>query len=556
MAWNLNQGSPVSGVLLHEYKAPTLTNHVDLPSLLPFAAIGGQTHLGVRDVYALSHKEDVPFMIANIQGKTIENINGDQYSFDLPTMQENETKLVSVDATDKSKLGYGGQPFKITVSNGRLGGFGSRITPNPLLPYVLEVTNLERKGEFIQYTVIYRGNMRGEKSIPANILQPNSFLYKLNGTRSKEFGQDYDSWEIGGGAKRKFISFLSNFEIQTHYHMTDQACNFAGGRRVEDKNWVMNNLNSVVEYIGIKSPMSPSTKTYTEFLQSKEGNASQDVIGFKYFTMLYDKISMGILEKEIINTMVWEPGGQTGSDGFDKSYIHPGIWHQLDYSGYKRIFSIPNFSKEIILSAIRDFRSGKQELPTYGKEVTYKVRTGRAGIELLNKAFKEEFQAQASGLIMADKLGQYEGTYKSGIDVYTPWFKSVTIAGQFKLIMEWDPSLDPTRGDDIHNPLVNGYRLSSYSMIIEDYDTSSSNIRILRNQFLGGGGMRMEVINGTRSHPLYEMTYNGIPVHQGSNLKTGFGAFFRAVPDTAIVWDPTRLLKLVPRNPLTGQSIL
>lgn len=555
MSWNLNQGSPVSGVLLHEYKAPTLTNHVDLPSLLPFAAIGGQTHLGVRDVYALSHKEDVPFMIANIQGKTIENINGDSYSFDLPSMQENETKLVSVDQEDKSKLGYGGQPFKITVSNGRLGGFGSRITPNPLLPYALEVSNVEKKGKHVQYTVIYRGNMRGEKSIPANILQPNSFLYKLNGTRSKEFGQDYDSWEIGGGAKRKFLSFLSNFEIQTHYHMTDQACNFAGGRRVEDKNWVANNLNSVVEYIGIKSPMAPSISTYTQFLQSG-GSTSQDVIGFKYFTMLYDKISMGILEKEIINTMVWDPGSVTGNDGFDKSYIHPGVWHQLDYSGYKHIFSIPTFSKEIILSAIRSFRAGKQELPTYGKEVVYKIRTGRAGIELLNKAFKEEFYSQASGLIAADKIGQYEGTYKTGIDVYTPWYKSVTIAGQFKLVMEWDPSLDPTRGDDIHNPMVNGYRLSSYSMIIEDYDTSASNIRILRNQFLGGGGMRMEVINGTRSHPLYEMTYNGIPVHQASNLKTGFGAFFRAVPDTAIVWDPTRLLKLTPRNPLTGQAVL
>lgn len=555
MSWNLNQGSPVSGVLLHEYKAPTLTNHVDLPSLLPFAAIGGQTHLGVRDVYALSHKEDVPFMIANIQGKTIENINGDTYSFDLPSMQENETKLVSVDQEDKSKLGYGGQPFKITVSNSRLGGFGSRITPNPLLPYAMEVSNVERKGKHVQYTVIYRGNMRGEKSIPANILQPNSFLYKLNGTRSKEFGQDYDSWEIGGGAKRKFLSFLSNFEIQTHYHMTDQACNFADGRRVEDKSWVSNNLNSVVEYIGIKSPMAPSISTYTEFLKSG-GSASNDVIGFKYFTMLYDKISMGILEKEVINTMVWDPGSVTGNDGFDKSYIHPGIWHQLDYSGYKHIFSIPTFSKEIILSAIRSFRAGKQELPTYGKEVVYKVRTGRAGIELLNKALKEEFQSQASGLIAADKLGQYEGTYKTGIDVYTPWYKSVTIAGQFKLVMEWDPSLDPTRGDDIHNPLVNGYRLSSYSMIIEDYDTSASNIRILRNQFLGGGGMRMEVINGTRSHPLYEMTYNGIPVHQGSSLKSGFGAFFRAVPDTAIVWDPTRLLKLTPRNPITGQAVL
>ena len=555
MAWNLNQGSPVSGVLLHEYKAPTLTNHVDLPSLLPFAAIGGQTNLGVRDVYALSHKEDLPFMIANIQGKTIENINVDSYLFDLPTMQENETKIVSVDVADKSKLGYGGQPFKITVTNSRLGGFGSRITPNPLLPYALEVMGVERKNQFIQYTVVYRGNMRGEKSIPANILQQNSFLYKLNGTRSKEFGQDYDSWEIGGGSKRKFLSFLTNAELQTHYHMTDQACNFADGRRVEDKNWVMSNLNTVVEYIGIKSPMAPQTKTYTEFLQSG-GSASQDVIGFKFFTMLYDKISMGILEKEVINTMVWDPGSVTGNDGFDKSYIHPGVWHQLDYSGYKHIYSIPTFTKEIILSAIRDFRAGKQELPTYGNEVKYRVRTGRAGIEMLNKAFKEEFNAQATGLMLAKELGQYEGTYKTGLKVYTPWYREVTIAGQFTLVMEWDPSLDPYRGDDIHNPLVNGYRLSSYSMIIEDYDTSASNIRVLRNQFLGGGGMRMEVINGTRSHPLYEMTYNGIPVHQGANLKTGFGAFFRATPDTAIVWDPTRLLKLTPRNPITGQAVL
>jgi len=553
--WNLNQGSPVSGVLLHEYKAPTLSSHVDLPSLLPFAAMGGQTHLGVRDVYALSHKEDVPFMIANIQGKTIENINGDSYTFDLPTMQENETKLVSVDAEDKTKLGYGGQPFKITVTNGRLGGFGSRITPNPLLPYALEVTHLERKGQNVQYTVIYRGNMRGEKSIPANILQPNSFLYKLNATRSKEFGQNYDSWEVGGGSKRKFLSMLTNAELQTHYHMTDQACNFADGRRVEDKNWVTNNLNSVVEYIGIKSPMAPSTKTYTEFLQSG-GSASQDVIGFKFFTMLYDKISMGILEKEIINTMVWDPGSVTGNDGFDRSFIHPGVWHQLDYSGYKHIFSIPTFSKEIILSAIRTFRAGKQELPTYGNEVTYKIRTGRAGVEMLNKAFEKEFNAQASGMIMANQIGQFEGTYKTGLSVYTPWYKQITIAGQFTLVFELDPSLDPTRQDDIHNPMVNGYRLSSYSMIIEDYDTSSSNIRILRNQFLGGGGMRMEVINGTRSHPLYQMTHNGIPVHQGTDLASGFGAFFRATPDTAIVWDPTRLLKLVPRNPLTGQAVL
>lgn len=57
----------------------------------------------------------------------------------------------------------------------------------------------------------------------------------------------------------------------------------------------------------------------------------------------------------------------------------------------------------------------------------YKVRTGRAGIEMLNKAFKDEFNAQATGLLLADKLGQYEGTYKTGLKVFTPWYREVTV---------------------------------------------------------------------------------------------------------------------------------
>lgn len=558
MAWEFNQGSPVNGVLLNEFSAKStkLTNHLDLPSLLPFAAQGGQTDLGVRDVYALAHKEDVPFMLANIKAGTIEDINGTNYTFSLPSMQENETKIVSIDEADTSRLGYGGESFKFTATNGRLGGFGARITPNPMLPYALEVINMQKKGEGYQYEVVYRGNMKGEKFVPASALQINGYLYKLGATRSAEFGQNYDSWEASGANSRKFISRITNAELQTHYHMTDGACKFADEQRLtKDAKWVFENLDKMVEYIGIKSPLAPSTKTYQQFLQMG-GDASSDAIGFKYLTTVYDKISMGVLEKEIVNTMVWDAGGITGSDGFDKQFVHPGVWHQMDYSGYKRVFSIPLFRKELILSAIRDFRVGKEAETEYGKEPTYKIRTGRAGIQLLNAAFKEEFAAQASGLITAEAIGQYKGTYSTGLDVFTPWYKSITIAGQFKLVWDYDPSLDPTRGDEIHNPLVGGYRLSSYAMIIEDIDLSASNIKILRNKFNGGGGMRMEVIAGTRTHPLMQMTNNGIPMHQGSSLGSGFGAYFRGVPDTAIVWDPTRFLKLSPINPFTGRSIL
>ena len=558
MAWEMNQGSPVGGVLVNEFSSKTtkLTNHLDLPSLLPFAAANGHTHLGVRDIYALAHKEDVPFALANIQAGTIEYINGKYYGFDLPSLQENETKIVSIDEADVSQLGYGGQPFKFTLSNGRLGGFGARLTPNPMLPYALEVINFERKGEGVQYEVVYRGNMKGERFVPASALQVNGYMYKLGATRSAEFGQNYDSWEVSGANTRNYQSQITDARLQTHYHMTSEACRFLDDTRLnKDAKWVFENMDKMVEYIGIKSPLDPSMKTYQQYMHSG-GDMSDSAIGFKYLTTKYDQICMGILEKMAVNTMVWDAGGITGSDGYDKGYIHPGVWHQMDYSGYKRVFSIPLFRKEMILAAIRGFRAGKESATEYGKEPIYRIKTGRGGAQLLNAAFKEEFNAQVSGQIMADSIGQFEGTYKTGLGVITPFFKSLQIAGEFKLIWEIDPSLDPTRGDDIHNPFVGGFRLSSYAMIIEDYNFSSGNIRILRNKNEGGGNMRMTVINNDKAHPLFQMNNGSIPMHAGSSLKTGFGAYFTSTPDTAIVWDPTRFLKLTPINPNTGRSIL
>lgn len=557
--WQNNQGLPIGGVLLHEHdlRYTTLTNHLDLPSLLPFASQSGMTDLGVRDIYALSHMEDVPFMVPNIKAGTIIPISGNTYTFEVASVSEVSTKIVSIDVENTKDLGKGGQPFKITLSNGRLGGFGARITPNPMLPYVFEVQNFQRKGveEHVQYTLVYRGNIKGEQSVPLDVLQVGGFMYKLNATRSKEFGQEYDSWQVTAGVNRKYVSQITNSELQTHYHMTYEACNFADGAMVKDKKWVTDNLNKVVDFIGIKSPLNPAIKTLDQYLKAG-GKYNKETLGFKFLATLYDKISIGILEKEIINTMVWEPGGVTGSSGFDKSYIHPGVWHQMDYSGYKHTYSIPLFSKELIISLIRDYESNKKSPTEYGKEREYKIRTGRAGVELLNKVFEKEFLAMTTGLTFADKLGQYSGNYQTGLNVFTPWYKSITIAGQYKLTWELDPSLDPTIADSIMNPLVNGYRLSSYSMIIEDADFSSSNIKILRNTLNGGGGMRMFVNNSTMSHPLSQRTAYGIPYHEGNNLGSGFAAYFHAVPDTAIVWDPTKMLKLVAINPYTGRSFL
>ena len=552
--WQQNQGSPIGGVVLHEYDArtTTLTNQLDKADLLPFAAVDAITDLGSRDLYSLTHEAEVPFAIPNIKAGTVVQLDSDEYTFSLPQFSESVTTIVSVSTTDIVR----GDIFELVASNGKLGAYGSRISPSLTQPYVIEVVGMDKINgtENVRYQMIYKGNVKGEDKLPGDVLQVGRPLYKISATRSSEFGQNYDGWEVSGGINRKFISRISNNEIQTHYKMTREACKFSNGM-FKDKQWVTDNLTKAVEFIGIKNPLDPSIKTWDQYL--KAGNAgTKSELGFRYLSMLYDKISIGILNQEEQNQMVWDPGSATGTDGHDQSYIHPGVWHQMEYSGYKHTFNVETATKEMLMAAIREYESGKKIQPQINQPRTYVIKTGDGGLRLLQKWFRDEYVANVTAQVYADKLKQYEGDYRSGIDVYSAVFNSITIdMNRYTLRWEYDASLNPTKDYAGDNPLVGGYRLSSYAMIIEDADFSASNIKILRNKAYNGGNMDMFVINHNMAHPLYQATNNGIPVHQATSTGTGFEAYFTARPDTAIVWDPTRMLRLIPINNRTGRAI-
>ncbi len=546
---------PIQGVLLNEYRYDGLTNHVDLPSVKHLANINSKdiTNFGTLDIWAYTRKAEVPFMVANIQQKSIEYVNGNHYKFNLPTAGDCSTYIESVDAEDMSRIGYGRQPFKVTVKGKHLGGYGAQVMFDYMSPYIMEVVDFERKGtDAIVYDMVYKGSFTNEDTLPSYLLQKGSRLKKIVGVRSAEFGQDYDSWAAGpSNTTREYLGMLSNGQLQTHYHMTDEACRFFDeSSDLIDSKKLTEGLNSVVEYIGIKGDHLNGIRTFNEYMAN---GGSADKIGFRYMAMKYDDICMGILAKQNMNAVVWHPGSPVGSDGFDQQYFAPGIWHQLDYSGYKFTFNIENFSADIILAGIQDFESGKVTQTNYGNERSYRIRTGRGGRQLLNQAF-EKYGSRATGLVDAKEFKQITGDNVTGLNINLPYYNSIRIPGIAILTIEEDPSLDQMNdGNDFINPkLSTGHRLSSYSMIIEDYNTDASNIKILRNKNLGTNRIRMEVIAGDRTHPMYEETYKGATVHQGSNLSTGFASYFRMTPDTAFVVDPTKILKFVPINPKTG----
>ena len=382
---------PIAGIVTNEFDAKQsglITNHVDKTTYLPFVKRGDITNLGNRDIYALSHREETPFMLPNIEAGTVEVLNGYEYKFSVPTATKVETTIVSVDLAEGEKAQVG-IPFKITLSNGYIGSHGARFVPSVFNAFPMDVIDVHIKGgpiDHVQYTVVYNGNMYGDKFIPQDAITSGTKVTKLGGTRSPEFGQDWDSWSISGGQNRDFIARISDFQIQTHYSMTTEGCRFANGYKL-DREWMLNNLNRVVEYIGIKKApnnngsLNPNIKTFKDLTMSMGGAAKAgSVIGFNFLTTLYDKISIGILNKEMTNMMVWDPGGLVGNDGLDKRYIHPGIWHQMNYSGVRHEYTVGQLNKEVILSMIRSYEKGRKSKPSFGNERTYRIRTGDGGV--------------------------------------------------------------------------------------------------------------------------------------------------------------------------------
>lgn len=540
----------IPGIFLHESRL-NLKSHLDLPHITKLATPQKPTDMGVIDLWAFKRKADVPLLAMNLDGASIINIPGNSFTYDLATASDSSTYIVE-DVTTSPTPGIDGEEFQILVNNDKLGAYGSRLKFDLTSPIELEVTSkqIKAKGEQVLYTVKMVPSFNGEKFVPKTYLTAGSKLYKLASTRSREFGQNWDSWSISASSKKKFINYVSTGEFQTSYHITREAARFSNGVSF-DAQWVKDAANKVVEYVQIEGVAENGITYLNDFIKE---NPAGGKIGFSALAMLYDDISVGILTKECANYMMWGSGGQSGNDGLDSQVLAPGLWFQLDYSGYKQYFTIENFSIGILKNAVRDYFHGKINIDL-GAEPRLVIRTGRGGFELLAKLFERELNA-ISMVQGAKEFGVLSGTAQN-LKVNQPLVKTfvINLIAEFNIML--DHSLDPIEANDLINPYVGSYRLSSYSMIIHDYNEfgGSDNIKILRPTEYNAGQVKMHVINGTGAHPMTEQSYKGMVSHQAANNLTGFQAYFTTTPDTVWVKDPTRLLKLVPKNPRTLGSL-
>jgi hypothetical protein len=249
------------------------------------------------------------------------------------------------------------------------------------------------------------------------------------------------------------------------------------------------------------------------------------------------------IANDIETYLMWGHGGRIRQDGPDDLRLSVGLWKQLDNS-FKRIYNKSNFSLDLFKSELYNFYQGRVEFNGPDPKRQLIVQTGIGGMKLVNEAIKRE--ANASGLLVrATDIGAVSG---SNMDLnfgfaYTSYV--IPFLANVKFVL--NPAFDNLHTNDIENPIIDGHPLSSYSFIIFDItDTGNDNIFLLKLSW--DNQLKWWYQNGT-------MDYMGrTQGFQSSGQFNGYRVMMTQCMPAIWVKDPTKVLKIVMRNPITGGS--
>jgi len=547
------------GIFMGQARSLGLKNHIDIPYITALAP-EKPLDFGVLDLWALKQRTDSPLLTLAIDNAQVIYSDAEYYTFELPSAADATTRLVS-GGTGQDKQGRDGEEIPFVVTKRDLGpGSIFKFDLTSRVSFTVVDREIEQLGEHYKVWAVLNTNSQ-VKFVTQAEFQPQRQIIKLADIRGLDFSSYKSVWQVGGMGMAKYKNYLSNAILQQHYKVTSGAVEYMNTNTRIDSREIQRMEQTVLQFYQIRGIADnkvvdltdpESYKAYWEKIQEAKSRGA----GEAAFVNLLDSIAISMMQKQNNDLMVWSDQVNLLRDGYDTTRLVPGVWFQLDLAGYKHSYSIDTFSLDTLTNAIKDFEWGKVPMRDSISSNTYVIRTGRGGSELIYQAFmKKGFQIPAQ--IMNKDHGFITGS-ASQLTYNAPRFVRYQIPNIGYLEVTWEPGFDPVKADEFVNPiLAGGYRLSSYTMLIEDYNTGRDNIVIVRKN---GTKMRMIVEAGDQTHPALRMGHNvnGIQLgmHAASDELTGYQVKFVGRADTAIVKDPTKLLKLVPKNPRTGIAAL
>jgi len=531
-----------NGIFLRDNQYQT-SSHVDSYHLSNLLKSAEPTDLGPVDLWAMAQKVEMPlYQMSSFGGKNVimvDNARG-EYKWQIPVAQDLPYIVEDIEPMNATK-GVDGQNFKIKL-NKRYFGHGDIITYDKYNGVEMYITadDVIPSGDGFIYTVQLVNN-DNNKFLDNKYLKVGTKVFRKGSARG-EYGERFSDIGNVSAGFREFYNYVGGAEAHVHYSISSRAdLMMKGGMKADGT------VPVIEMWRNFDKNVDPSV-TNLETMADKMG---KDYVKKAYangqltrsFLTTLEAAHLTKIANDIETYLMWGQGGRIKQDGPDDIRLSVGLWKQLDNS-YKRIYNRGTFNLDLFKSEIFNFFNGKVEFKGPEPNRALIVQTGLGGMKLVNEAIKKE--AVNSGLVLnAHELGAVTGT---GMDLnfgfaYTSYI--IPFLANIKFVL--NPAFDNVHTNDIENPIIDGFPLSSYNFIIFDItDNTNDNIFLLKLSW--DNQLKWFYQNGT-------MDYMGrTQGFQSSGNFNGYRVFMTQTMPAIWVKDPTKVLKIVMRNPITGGS--
>jgi hypothetical protein len=531
-----------NGIFLRDTSYQT-SSHVDSYHLSNLLKSAEPTDLGPVDLWAMAQKVEMPlYQMSSFGGKnviSVDNARG-EYKWQIPVTQDLPYITEDIESANATK-GIDGQSFKIKL-NKRSFGHGDIITYDKYNGVEMYITadDIIPAGDGFIYTVQLVNNDNA-KFLDNKYLKVGTKVFRKGSARG-EYGERFsDIGNINAGF-REFYNYVGGAEAHVHYSVSSRAdLMMKGGMKAD----------GTVPVVELWRNFDKSSDPSVSSLEDMASKMGKDYVKKAYqsgqltrtFLTTMEAAHLTKIANDIETYLMWGQGGKVKQDGPDDIRLSVGLWKQLDNS-YKRIYNKGSFNLDLFKSEIFNFFNGKVEFQGPDPKRQLVVQTGLGGMKLVNEAIKRE--AINSGLVInASEVGAITG---KGMDLnfgfaYTQYV--IPFLANVKFVL--NPAFDNVHTNDIENPIIDGFPLSSYNFIIFDI-TENTNDNIFLLKLSWDNQLKWFYQNGT-------MDYMGrTQGFQSSGQFNGYRVFMTQTMPAIWVKDPTKVLKIVMRNPVTGGS--
>ena len=518
------------------------SSHVDSYHLVNMLRSAEPMDLGPVDLWAMAQKVEMPlYQLSSFGGKNVIMVNNmrGEWKWQTPTVQDLPYIIEDIEPGNTTK-GIDGTTFKIKL-NRREFGHGDIITYDKYNGVEMYITadDILPLGDAFVYTVQLVNNDNAA-FLDNKYLTCDTKVFRKGSARG-EYGERFSDIQVRTGF-REYYNYVGGAEAHVHYSISSRAdLQIKGGMNANGtvpvtEIWRMFDKNVDPSVTSLENMVTVMGKDYVKKAM-ENGNLSRT------FLTTLEAAHLSKIASDIESYLMWGQGGRIKQDGPDDMRLSTGLWRQLDNS-FKRVYNMGGFSLELFRSEIYNFYAGKVEFQGPDPKRQLVVQTGIGGMQLVNTAIRTE--AVNSGLVInASQVGAITG---SGLDLdfgfaYTSY--TIPFLANVKFVL--NPAFDNVHTNDIENPLINGRPLSSYNFIIFDItDSGNDNIFLLKLDW--DNQLKWWYQNGT-------MDYMGrTQGFTSSGQFNGYRVYMSQTMPAIWVKDPTKVLKIVMRNPITGGS--